>query len=165
MTSESPGRPRRNPVTYERWAERQVREAIERGDFDDLPGLGAPIPDLEGPHDELWWVREKLRREELSYLPPTLAMRKEVEDALERARRAGSERQVREIVGAVNERIRTANRTWLPGPPHNLVPYDVEAMVAAWERARPAPAVEPASVDPDPGPRPRRGWFGGRRPR
>ena len=37
-------------------------------------------PGLGGTDDELWWIRQKLRREELSVLPPALALRKELDD-------------------------------------------------------------------------------------
>ena len=53
----------------------------ERGEFDNLPGAGKPIPGLDAD-DELWWVKQHLRRENLGYLPPTLALRKEVEQVL-----------------------------------------------------------------------------------
>jgi hypothetical protein len=43
--------------------ERKIREAMERGDFDDLPGAGKPIPDLHRPEDELTWVRKWMQRE------------------------------------------------------------------------------------------------------
>jgi hypothetical protein len=33
----------------EDWIERQIREAQERGAFDDLPGAGKPIPGLDRP--------------------------------------------------------------------------------------------------------------------
>jgi hypothetical protein len=66
-------------VTWETWIDRQIREGMERGDFDGLPGHGKPLQDVDRPHDELWWVRDKLRREGVSYLPPTLALRKDVE--------------------------------------------------------------------------------------
>ena len=60
-------------IGFGTWVERQIREAAERGEFDNLPGAGKPIADLDKPHDELWWVKDKLRREHLSYLPPTIA--------------------------------------------------------------------------------------------
>lgn len=44
-------------------AEAQIRAAAERGEFDGLPGLGKPIPDLDAPYDELWWVRKWMERE------------------------------------------------------------------------------------------------------
>jgi hypothetical protein len=43
-------------------AERLIREAIEAGEFDDLPGEGKPLPGAGTPDDELWWVRGWLRR-------------------------------------------------------------------------------------------------------
>ncbi len=52
----------------ERWesvAERRIREAMERGDFDDLPGSGRPLPDAGTPYDEMWWVKRWMARERL----------------------------------------------------------------------------------------------------
>jgi len=46
-------------------AENRIRKAMERGDFDGLPGLGKPIPDLDAPYDELWWIRKWIAREGL----------------------------------------------------------------------------------------------------
>lgn len=93
-------------VSFETWVDRQIREAAERGEFDDLPGAGKPLTGLNKPYDELWWVREKMAREGVSYLPPTLALRKEAEDARAAARGARSEREVRRLVAEINGRIR-----------------------------------------------------------
>ena len=68
---------------WESSVERQIREGIERGEFDNLPGAGKPLEGLDGPHDEEWWVKQKLRREQVSGLPPALAVRKELEVALD----------------------------------------------------------------------------------
>ena len=43
--------------------EQRIREAQARGEFDDLPGAGKPIPDLDHADDELTWVRKWMRRE------------------------------------------------------------------------------------------------------
>jgi hypothetical protein len=123
-------------VSWETWIDRQIREGMERGDFDDLPGHGKPIADVDRPHDELWWVRNKLQREGVSYLPPTLALRKDVEDAHAAIESAGSEAEVRAIVIDVNQRIRAVNRQATAGPPSNLVPLDVEAAVERWRTAQ-----------------------------
>ncbi|MGP3983632.1 J-domain-containing protein [Streptomyces sp. KR80] len=119
-------------VSFESWVEKQIREAAERGEFADLPGAGEPLPGLDEPYDELWWVKRKMRREGLSYLPPTLALRKEAEDALVAASQARSEREVRQIVGDINEKIVEATRRPLDGPPLTLVPFDVERVVREW---------------------------------
>lgn len=125
---------RRKPpgAGWESWIDQQVREAEERGEFKDLPGAGKPIPGLDKPFDELWWVRDKLRREGLTYMPPSVALRKEANDALAAASRANSEAEVRKIISAINEKIREANRKGIVGPPLMLVPYDVEQVVREW---------------------------------
>ena len=53
----------------------QVRAAQDNGAFDNLPGAGKPIPNLDQPYDENWWVKQKLREEELptDALLPTVA--------------------------------------------------------------------------------------------
>lgn len=123
-------------VSFETWVDRQIREAAERGEFDNLPGAGKPIADLERPRDELWWIRQKLRRENLAYLPPALALRKEAEDAMAAASQAASESEVRRIVSEINDKIRAANRLPATGPPTNLAPCDVDDVVRAWRDRR-----------------------------
>jgi hypothetical protein len=109
---------------------------MERGDFDGLPGHGKPIEGVDRPRDELWWVRDKLRREGVSYLPPTLALRKDVEDAEAAIAHAATEAEVRQIVEEINERIRAVNRMATAGPPSNLMPLDIERTLEAWRAAR-----------------------------
>ncbi|SDN01323.1 DnaJ family domain-containing protein [Actinacidiphila guanduensis] len=124
-------------VSFEAWADRQIREAEERGAFADLPGRGKPLPSAGGPYDELWWVKRKMQREGLSFLPPTLVLRKEAEDALAAVAEARTEGQVRRILGAVNRKIEAAIRRPPEGPPLNLAPFDVERAVAEWRESRP----------------------------
>jgi hypothetical protein len=119
-------------VGFGTWVERQIRQATERGAFDNLPGAGKPIADLDKPHDEQWWVKQKLRREDFAYLPPTMALRREAEEALEAASRARSEPEVRRIVADINRKIVEGNRKAASGPPLNLLPFDVERVVGAW---------------------------------
>lgn len=123
-------------IGFETWIDRQIREAQDRGDFDDLPGAGKPLSGLHGPHDELWWVKEKVRREEGTVLPPTLLLRKEAAAAREAAGRASTEAEVRSILAAVNAKIEEAIRKPMTGPPLNLMPFDVEHVVAEWRAGR-----------------------------
>lgn len=122
-------------VRFETWIDKQIGEARERGDFDNLPGAGKPIPDLE-TRDELWWVKDKLRRENISYLPPTLVLRKEIEDARKQALAADTEAEVRRLLGETNDKIVDATRKPLSGPPLNLTPIDVERFVERWREQR-----------------------------
>src|SRR5262249_40367699 len=77
-------------MSWETWPDRQIREGMERGEFDGLPGHGKPLADLNRPRDDLWWVKDKLRRESVSFLPPTLVLRKDVELAREQIAAAPS---------------------------------------------------------------------------
>ncbi|MGW1714390.1 DnaJ family domain-containing protein [Streptomyces sp. NPDC002156] len=124
-------------VSFESWVDRQIREAEARGEFAELPGVGKPLS--EGPdtsYDELWWVKQKMAREGLSVLPPTLALRKEAEDALAAAHRAPSEGAVRRILTEINAKIRDMMFKPPPGPPLGLKPYDVDEVVRQWREAR-----------------------------
>lgn len=121
-------------LPFETWVDRQIREAEARGEFADLPGAGKPLPSLDAPYDEMWWVRGKMRREGLAFLPPSLILRKEAEDARAAAAVARSEDEVRRILTGINEKIDAAVRRPPEGPPLNLVPFDVERAVADWRR-------------------------------
>jgi hypothetical protein len=124
---------------FESVVEERIRAAQERGEFDDLPGAGEPLPGLDGPDDELWWVKGYMRREGLSaepLLPTSLRLRKEVERLPGTVADLTSERAVRETVAELNTRI----ARWLRAPsgPHvPLHPVRVDAVVEAWcaERA------------------------------
>jgi hypothetical protein len=124
-------------MRWENWIDRQVRDAQERGEFDDLPRAGQPIPDLDKPRDENWWVKDKLRREGLTYMQPSVALRKEANDALTAALHASSEAAVREIIADVNVKIREANRRGIRGPALMLVPHDIERVVRDWHARHP----------------------------
>ncbi len=117
---------------FETALDRQIREAQERGAFDDLPGAGKPIPDLDSPHDEMWWVKQLMRREKVSLLPPSLVLRKEVEDVGQTVSAMRTESAVREFVAGLNARIAAATRNPPPGPPLNLRPLDAERVVQGW---------------------------------
>ncbi|WP_405583764.1 DUF1992 domain-containing protein [Streptomyces sp. NBC_01190] len=137
-------------IPFETWVDKQIREAEERGAFAELPGVGKPLPSLDAPYDELWWIRGKMRREGLSVLPPTLVLRKEAEDAVAAIAEARSEQRVRRIVADVNKKIEAAIRRPPQGPPLNLAPFDVEETVARWRDERNASADRDTEDDPPP---------------
>ena len=124
-------------MRYESWVERQIREAMERGEFDNLPGAGQPIPGLTGQDEENWWVKRFLEREKIPMpLPTSLALRKEIASLPETLAEVRTEDAVRAIVAGLNERIRDTHRRQVDGPPLVLRPVDVEAVVAEWRRNR-----------------------------
>lgn len=162
------GRPPRRLHTYERWTDRQVREGMAQGRFDELAGAGKPLPDIDEPHDELWWLRKKLREEDVEVLPPSLVLRREVEQLLSRAQAAPTEYQAEKLIEQANAKIRRANRLGVAGPAHNLSPYDPVTLLERWREVReaaasalsvPGPVSEATPAPPDR----RRGWWRRRR--
>jgi hypothetical protein len=121
---------------FESFAERKIREAQADGQFDALPGLGKPIPDLDEQDDENWWIKNKLRREGFVVLPPILEARRDMERTLEAIRRMRSEHQVRLALQALNERIRAAHFSPAGGPADGVRPVDVEAVVTTWRTSK-----------------------------
>jgi hypothetical protein len=133
-------------VPYESRVDRQIREAIERGEFDNLPGQGRPIKGLNGRDDENWWVKAYLEREQLPLpLPPALALRKEVKALPETLADIADEASVREIVTDLNHRIAESHRRRLDGPPIVIGVVNVERAVAEWRRRRPDHKARPST--------------------
>lgn len=128
------------------YVETAIQQAIRRGEFDDLPGAGKPIPGLGDHHDPDWWIRRKIESEQLTGLgPPALTLRvesAELEDRLDELRR---EEDVRDAVEDFNRRVIEARRQLLGGPPVVTPTRDVEAEVAAWHERRAARAAETAA--------------------
>jgi hypothetical protein len=162
-------------VSFESWIDKQIRLAQERGDFDNLPGAGKPIPLSGDVDDELWWVKGYLRRENLpldALLPTPLQLRKQIERLPETVRGIPSEDAVREIVHQLNLEI----VAWLrapSGPRVPVSPVDADEVVSQWRMDRRAVPTHPPSLPPSeedqssaenqpPAPRPRRWWRWGR---
>ncbi|GGX61339.1 DnaJ family domain-containing protein [Streptomyces anandii] len=122
-------------VPFESWVDKQIRDAQARGEFDRLPGAGRPLPG-DTSYEELWWVKRKMAREGLSVLPPTLALRKEAEDARAAALAAPTEPMVRKIIADINTKILDMMLKPPPGPPLGLKRYDVEEIVREWREQR-----------------------------
>ena len=154
----------------ETWVDLQVRQAMERGEFENLPGQGKPIEGLTGKDDPDWWVRRLVERERITgVLPPSLQLRKEDAELDGRLDRLGSEAEVRREVDEFNERVRWALYRPPEGPPMVTQRRDPAAEVARWQERRQArrrAAAEAAaarrSEEPEP-PSRRRRWLARRR--
>jgi hypothetical protein len=93
---------------HEPWIERVLREARERGEFDDLSGHGKPISDLDRPYDPAWWARKFADRERLQERSGALtaAVRRELPRLIADRDRARARRRVDELnaeIAALNE--------------------------------------------------------------
>ena len=147
-------------ISFTSWIDRQINEAQERGEFDNLPGAGKPLPRRALSSDA--WLRDYLDREGVSaeeMLPVPLRLRKEAERLPDTLGELRSEQDVREVVRHLNQRILQWRR--IPeGPPIYLRLVNEEDMVARWRQTRPRPAA-PVPPEPPPAPPPpaaRRWW-------
>ena len=138
----------------EGWVERQIREATERGEFDDLPGAGRPLPGLDN-RDPDWWVKGMMAREGLDAsdaMPPVLQLRKEAAGYPESLAEERSEENVRELLRDYNLRVLDERRRPTMGPVSRPVAptVDVDEMVAAWRALRAAREPEPPTRAAEP---------------
>lgn len=126
---------------FESLVDQQIRQAQERGEFDDLPGMGKPLPGWGRPDDDLWWVRQFVRREGLTteaMLPASLQLAREIERLPEAVRDLPTEAEVREAVRALNQRIVEHLRS-PSGPPVPIRPVHADRVVEQWRTDRSQP--------------------------
>ena len=119
------------------WVDQQIRVAMAKGEFDDLPGSGKPITNLGSQHDPDWWLKQLIEREQISgVLPPALQLRKDDAELDRRLDALSAESEVRREVEGFNARVLKARYTPVDGPPLVTQPRDVDATVADWEARR-----------------------------
>ena len=127
---------------WESAVDKQIREAQERGDFDNLPGAGKPL-DLSDSGDPDWWVKRFAAREQLDLagaLPGALGLRKEAAGYPESLVDVRTEAQVREIIQDYNKRVLADRLRPAVGnlPPLIAKTLDVDEMVQRWRPLREA---------------------------
>ena len=136
------------PPHYESAVEKAIREAQERGDFDNLPGAGKPL-DLHDANDPDWWIKRYAARENLDLggaLPGALALRKEAVTYPDSLMDVTTEQDVREIIEDYNRRVLADRLRPAVGklPPMLAKTLDVDDMVEAWRRLREQQAQQDA---------------------
>jgi hypothetical protein len=144
----------------ETWIDRQIREAAERGEFDNLSGAGKPLPNLDRPFTAERWAVDWVQREGgdlRGLLPPLLALRRERTELLASLAQVPSEALLRDLVADFNRRLLEVYRRPIEGPLVAVGVLDVEETVATWRQARPAPERAP-TTEPKPKRRSIRWW-------
>lgn len=118
------------------WVDLQVRKAMERGEFDGLPGAGKPLK-LPAQHDPDWWVKRLIEREKISGVaPPAIGPRREDAELDSVIDREWAEEGVRRVVADFNRRVVEARRQLTGGPPVITRTRDPEHEVDAWRARR-----------------------------
>ncbi|WP_456844621.1 DnaJ family domain-containing protein [Cellulomonas sp. P5_C6] len=130
------------------WVDVVIDQAIARGEFDDLPLAGKPIPGIGTQHDPDWWLKALIAREQITgVLPEAIQLRKDDAALVGRLDALRSEKDVREALAEFNARIVSARRQLMGGPPVVTPLRDVELEVRQWH-ARRTPAVTVEPVEP-----------------
>jgi hypothetical protein len=125
---------------YETAVDRAIREATERGAFDNLPGAGKPLP-LRNTGDADWWLKELVVREGISggdIVSPTVALRREADGFPVSLLDLPSEDAVRRVLTDFNDRVAADWRRPGVGKGSPVVArrVDVEALVTRWHELR-----------------------------
>jgi hypothetical protein len=141
---------------FESLVERQIREAQERGEFDNLPGAGKPLKGIGGADDPDWWVKAMMQREGLDMadaLPPVMALRKEGAGFPLSLLDLRTEESVRAVLEDYNRRVKLDRLRPAAGPfpPMLARTVDVEEVLGQWRALR----AERAQVVAESGPAPR----------
>ncbi|WP_445256096.1 DnaJ family domain-containing protein [Nocardioides aurantiacus] len=122
-----------------RWVDLQIQRAMERGEFDDLPGQGKPLADLGSPGDRDWWLKKLIEREQITgVLPEALQLRKEDGELDAVLDRETAEQRVRDVVDGFNRRVVAARRQLQGGPPVVTPTRDPDVEVRRWAERRDA---------------------------
>jgi len=120
-----------------RRADYLVRDAMARGEFDNLKYAGKPIPGLGSTHDPDWWIKALIQREHLTGLgPKALLLRVEDAEMDERLDGLFTEQEVRAAVEDFNARVIDARRQLEGGPPVVTKTRDVDGEVRRWRERR-----------------------------
>jgi hypothetical protein len=120
-----------------RWVDLQIEQAMERGEFDNLPGAGKPLGDLGSPYDRDWWLKKLIEREQITgVLPAALLLRKDDATLDAELDRETAEPVVRKLVEEFNRRIIEARRQLQGGPPVVTKTRDVDVEVERWRERR-----------------------------
>jgi hypothetical protein len=132
-----------------RYVDVVIDQAMRRGEFDNLPLQGKPIPGLTGTHDPDWWVKGLIERENITGVLPSAQLRKDDAELNAKLDLEAMETRVREIVTDFNARVIDARRQLQGGPPIVTPTRDVDEEVRRWRdrrAARRSASAQPTSA-------------------
>jgi hypothetical protein len=92
-------------------ADRRIEQAMEQGNFDNLPGMGQPLELDEAPVDEnakmTWWALRILKQND--FTPHEVQWRKQIDLLTQKLRTASDEERVLKLVEQINQLARSIN--------------------------------------------------------
>jgi hypothetical protein len=98
-------RPAMRPVDP---VEQRIIEAMADGSWDDLPGMGRPLPDIDEAYEPGWWARRWVERQRRSDAADGL--RRLIRDEVPRLRASRDRSAAQARVDELNELVVEVNR-------------------------------------------------------
>ena len=96
------------------WIEQRLDELADEGYFDDLPGSGRPIADLDTQYGSAWWAERWVKRDAARRTSESVRARLagDVAEALTLEPREARERllQIKGAIGALNTHLDSASQ-------------------------------------------------------
>lgn len=123
------------------WVDQAISQAERQGAFDNLPGSGKPLRDVDTRSDPDWWVKGLMEREKLDLgdaMPGVMQLRREKSRLPETLAAMSDEAAVRAHLEDFNERVLADRRKPHAGAgsPPIVGRVEVEEMVEVWRAAR-----------------------------
>jgi DnaJ family protein C protein 28 len=123
-------------LTWAAWVDRQVREAQERGEFDDLPGMGRPIDLTPNPYAQGQEMAFKVLQD-AGFAPDWIELDKALREKVRKARTALSRSWM----------WREARLAELAGQAEKWALAEQRRVQAGWEQAVASFEEEAASIN------------------
>ncbi len=127
--SDEPKR-KRNDQSWESWIDQLIREAQAKGQFDNLPGAGKPLPDRRNPFVP---ADQQIAYDLVQDSGHTLGW---IDDA----------KEIDGRIAAARQRLQQ-DYAWYRQASQDAAPNDRPALAAAWERHRQTFAQEVAAIN------------------
>lgn len=99
------GSPAMRPVDP---VDRRILEAMADGSWDDLPGMGRPLPDIDETYEPGWWARRWVKRQRRSDAADGL--RRLIREEVPRLRTSRDRAAAQARVDELNELVVEVNR-------------------------------------------------------
>lgn len=131
-----PNEPVLTPAMRRHLVERRIVEAMDRGDFDHLPGTGKPLH-IEQPsvlNGDVWWALRLMRQ--ANVLPDEVRYRKRIDELRRQLDVAKTEDDARRVVRELNGLILKLNGMGTNAIPTSLTTFDENEVLARWRHGR-----------------------------
>ncbi|MDO5740071.1 MAG: DUF1992 domain-containing protein [Ornithinimicrobium sp.] len=144
-------RRRMSPQAIQSWVDQSIQQAERQGAFDDLPGAGKPLREVDTRTDPDWWIKGLIEREHLDLsgaMPGVMQLRREKAGFPQSLLELPDETAVRVHLMDFNQRVLDDRRRPHAGSqsPPVVGRVDVDQLVQVWRELRASASASERSV-------------------